>query len=352
VKWQVMVNGQDMTSRMRPYLIEISVIDKAGTSSDSCSLTFDDTDGKISLPPVGSDVTVSINGILKFKGVSESPKSKGSRSGGRTITMSAKGFDTRGKGKQVQQLHKDDATLDDFLSAAARNAGFDIKVAPELGALKRDYWSADGESFIALGERLAREFNATFKLRGKQAVFAQRGATDLPAVTAKVGEGGNVISWDITPVTGRERFSKARTRWFSADKGEFEETETGFDIDDGDADADLVPRSLAADETDAKSDGKARKGHAERKAGEGTIEMDLALDAQAEAEVALSGARPGVDGTYTIDTVTTKANRNGGSTTSLAVKKPGGGAGKDTRKKKGATSSEDNLQLPAVPGLS
>lgn len=270
------------------------------------------------------------------------------------MTVTAKGFDTRGKAKEVQHFHKDDATLGEFLKAAGEKAGFSVKVDDELGAVSRDYWSADGESFLALGDRLAREFNGTFKLRGNQAVLAMRGATNLPAVSAIVGEGGNVITWDITPVTGREAFGKARTRFFDRKKGAFKDVETDFDTSTDQLDVSQVPRNLAADEADATNEGRARKGQAERKAGEGRIEMDLTLEAQAEATLTLTGARAGVDGTYTIDEVTTKANRNGGSSTSVSVKKPGGGAGKDTRKKKsgGSSSSGDNLQLPAVPGLS
>lgn len=352
VIWKVEVNGVDMTDRMRPYLMDITVTDKAGTSSDSCSLTFDDADGQLALPPVKSLVVVTINGVQKFTGYSEKPSSKGSRSAGRTITVTAKGFDTRGKAKEVQHFHRDETTLADFLQAAGKNAGFSVKVDDELGAIKRDYWSADGESFLGLGDRLAREFNGTFKLRGNQAVLVKRGATNLPTVNAIVGEGGNVTSWDITPVTGREAFSKARTRFFDRKKGAFKDVETDFDTSEDQLDVSQVPRNLAADEADASNEGRARKGHAERKAGEGKVEMDLTLEAQAEATLVLSGARPGVDGTYTIDEVTTKASRSGGSSTSVSIKKPGGGAGRDKRKKTGGASSGDNLQLPAVPGLS
>lgn len=353
VTWKVEVNGVDMTDRMRPFLIDITITDKAGTSSDSCSLTFDDTDGQLALPPVKSLVVVSINGMEKFKGYSEKPTSRGSRSGGRTISVTAKGFDTRGKAKEVQHFHKDEASLGDFLKAAGEKAGFSVKIDDELASVKRDYWSADGESFLGLGDRLAREFNGTFKLRGNQAVLAKRGTTDLPAIKAVVGEGGNVISWDVTPMTGRDAFAKARTRYFDRKKGKFKDVETDFDTSEIQLDASQVPRNLAADEDEATDTGKARKGQAERNAGEGKIEMDLTLEAQAEAELTLTGARPGVDGTYTIDEVTTKANRGGGSSTGVSIKKPGGGAGKDMRKKKGASSSsEDNLQLPPVPGLS
>lgn len=51
--------------------------------------------------------------------------------------------------------------------------------------------------------------------------------------------------------------------------------------------------------------------------------MDLTPEAQAEAPFKLTGARQGVDGTWRITSVTHKANRGGGSTTSLEIKEPG-----------------------------
>lgn len=93
------------------------------------------------------------------------------------------------------------------------------------------------------------------------------------------------------------------------------------------------------DESQAESVGDARKREAEREGGEGSVEMALTVEAQAEASFILSGARAGVDGEYRIASVRHKADRGGGSTTSLEVKQPGGTAGKDTRNKKKKSSS-------------
>ena len=100
VIWKVVVDGNDMTSAMRPYLIDIEITDKDGSASDTCSLTFDDTDGQVELPKDGASVEVFLNGVSKFKGTLDSVRSSGSRGGGRTLRVTAKGFDSRGKVKQ------------------------------------------------------------------------------------------------------------------------------------------------------------------------------------------------------------------------------------------------------------
>jgi len=275
-------------------------------------------------------VEVWLDGVMVFRGRSDAPRSTGARGAGTLLRVTAKGFDTRGKAKTQQSFHKDDATLKEFLGEAADNAGFSLKIDDSLGSIKRDYWGADGESFLALGQRLARELNATFKLREPEAVFVPRGSDGVAAVEARCGPGGNVINWDIEPFSGRGVFKSAKVRWFDRKKAKFEETEVT--IDDAEGEAEQITRSLAADEAQAEGIAKGRKSEAERDAGSGTIEMDLVAHARAEAPLTFSGARRGVDGTYRIVSVTLRASRDNGSTTRCQVKQPGGGAGTDDRK--------------------
>ncbi len=105
-----------------------------------------------------------------------------------------------------------------------------------------------------------------------------------------------------------------------------------FDLDRDIPESTNVVRSMVADEDQASQIGDARKREAEREGGEGSVEMDMTVAAQAECTFMLSGARAGVDGQYRIVSVRHRASRNGGSTTSLEIKQPGGEAGKDRRK--------------------
>lgn len=117
---------------------------------------------------------------------------------------------------------------------------------------------------------------------------------------------------------------------FDRKEARFKSTEV--EIDSADApEASNVVRMTVGDEEQAKLRAEGRKSEAEREAGEGSVELDITPEAQAEAQFSLTGARPGVDGTYRIVTVTHKANRTGGATTRLELKQPGRGAGKDNR---------------------
>lgn len=334
VEWRVFVDGQDLTSALRPYLMRISVSDKAGSASDACTLEVDDAGGQVKLPAEGSLVQVYLQGTSVFTGKVSTVHSSGSRGGGRTLSVTAKGFDAKGKVKEPQSHHLDDGTLQQFLDKVASKAGLSsIKIDPAFASLVRPYWSASGESLLHIGQKLARELGGTFKIRGDQAVLVKRGqginavGGAMPTVVGEVGR--NVISWAISPLSGRGKFAKSKVRYFDRKTASFKEIEVETGIE---ADATDDVQTLAADEEQAKAIAEGRRTESERDGGEGTVELDLEATAQAEGTFILSGARPGVDGTYRIEGVTHKADRGGGSTTSLDLKQPTGSAGKDERK--------------------
>lgn len=333
VDWRLEIGGQDLTNAWSKSLIDISVTDKAGTASDSCSLTIDDSDGRIRLPSRRMPIVVTLQGARVFAGFVEKPRSSGSRGGGRLLKISAKGFDTGGKAKEPQSFHLDDTDLAGYLGRLARGAGIGIAVDPELGAIAQDYWAADGESLIAIGERMARKYGATFKIRGDKAVFAKRGSGLAPGgqalgITEAVWD-DNLIGWDIEPRDPRRAFSAGRARWF--DRASASIKQTDLDFDRPDVDALNLLRSLSADEDDADAVLDARKRDGEREAGSGSVTLDLAVGAVVEGQCRVSGTRQGVDGLYVIDSIKHSASRGGGATTALEIKQPGSGVGTDGR---------------------
>ncbi|HEV7293121.1 MAG TPA: late control D family protein [Devosia sp.] len=334
VQWKVFVDGRDMTAAMEPYLLSISVSDKDGTAGDTCSLSFDDAGGQVKLPSDGAKVQVYLQGVPIFFGTVDNVRFALSRDAGSVLQVNAKGFDAKGKIKEPQSHHMDDAPLETFLGKAAEKAGLSgILIDPAFAGIRRDYWSADAESFLHIGQQIARELNGTFKIRGDKAVLAQRGKGEsatgaaMPAIVGQVGR--NVISLDIAPITSRRKFAKAVARYFDRPSASYKQAEVDTGIEGAEATNEV--RAPFADADQAQSVAEGRKSESEREGGEGSVDLDLEVAAQAEGTFLLTGARPGVDGSYRIVSVTHKADRSGGSTTSLELKQPGGGAGKDAR---------------------
>ncbi|MEM1149750.1 MAG: late control D family protein [Pseudomonadota bacterium] len=329
VDWRVIVDGVDLTDKMRPYLISVRVTDQDGEASDSCQLTLDDNGGRLKMPRTRREVQVIADGARLFLGLVDSVRSTGTKAkSGRLLRVTAKGFDTEGRAKEPLRFHRDDATLQDFLGAAAQYAGLSgIKVHPALASIERDYWVADAESFLQVGQRLAREFDATFKIRGDRAVLVPRGQNvGLGTIRAVVGQ--NVVSWSIAPVLGRPRQRASRTLFFDRAAGGHQVAEREIE---GAADAVTLARAPVADRGQADDVNAGRASKAKRDGGEGSITMDWTPEAQAEAPITLSGARTGIDGLYVIRSTDKSFDKNGGSVTAVQVKRPEDGAGKDER---------------------
>jgi phage protein D len=332
----VVVGGQDITMNLNPVLQSLRISDKAGMSSDTASLELDDREGQIVLPRPGSLVLISLGwegqGMGRvFEGTVDEIRASGSRSG-RTLSISAKGMDTRGKPKEGQRRHFDDTTIGDALSATAEKAGLTMSVDAELGKIKRPYIALDDESFVAFGERIAREVGGTFKIVGDRAILAKRnggssaGGASLPTVTAAWGS--NLHSYDIAPILGRPVEKATRSRWYDKAKADWLATTAGTGTEGG---ITIKPAPFSEpDEDRAGEQTKADAAESDRKSGEGSVTIGGTVAAQPEGQCIVTGCRPGVDGAYRIESVDHDYSRSGW-TTSLELRQPKGEAGKDSR---------------------
>lgn len=339
--YRVTVDGADITSKLDPLLISLTINDQAGTHSDTADLELDDSDGVLLMPKAGAEIEIELGwqgeGLSAvFKGKVDEVRSKGARGGGRTLSITAKGIDTLGKTKQPQTKHLDNKSLKDALIEVGKAAGVtDVRVDPKLASIMRDYWSLDAESFLHFGQRIAREVGGTFKVQGTRAVLALRNGGKspsgamLPSFHAVWGE--NLIVWDIAPIVGRPRVKKVKARFYDAEEAKWKKVEA--DVEDEDAEAEHTHRHAGADEGEAKGRTDSDKATSEREKGEGTVQVDGSAEPRPEGTCILQGARPGADGTYRIDAVKHTAGR-GGWTTELTLKQPQDSAGKDTRRAK------------------
>lgn len=335
VQWAVVVNGRPVTEFLNDYIESIECTDKEGETGDTASLVFDDSDGQCMMPEKGSPIQIEMEGALVFDGFVDAVESVGARGSGMQLNVTCTGHDKRAKVKERLGLHKDDATLEDFLSEAAKKAGLDgIKVDPSLAKIKRPYWSTDGRSFLQLGRELAEEFGATFKVRGKKAVFAKRGNGTTPAggsmPSVSAVRGRNLINWRITPVESRPRFAKARMRHYDRKKAKWEEEEVEIGTAPGAPEAVDIGGAARADKDAAKNAADGSKTGSEREGGSGDVEILLDVAAWAEGTCNVS-IRPGIDGAYRIASRTHKVDRSG-SSTRLSLKQPDDEAGTDKRK--------------------
>ena len=313
------IGGVNVTSAFSPILISLSVTDKVGTHSDTASITVDDIGGRIRLPRTGDPVLIFITGTQVFKGTVDEVKASGSRSSGRTVTVTAKGLDTTKKAKEPQQRHFDEDTIQGMLDKAAKEADVKtVEIKGSLGKIKRKYAEMRDESFLAFGERLAREVGGNFKITGDTATMTPRSSGGEGSVTATFGV--NIHSYSISPKLGRPRFKATKARWYDKAKAEWRDTVKTTKITD--ATATIVHRFVLSDEDETSQRTDSDKASTERDAGEGTVTIELNTAAKPDGSCVVVVGKVGVDGTYKIDSVKHSIGRGGGGTTTLALKQP------------------------------
>lgn len=338
--FQINVGGVNVSDRFGESLESLNVSDKAGTTSDTASITLDDTDGHLAMPGVGDPMTILLgwqsSGMsLVFDGTVDTVRSAGSRSGGRTMVITAKGFDPKGKAKEPLEFHKDDASLQDFMSEAAGKAGLSFKAQGSMASIQRKYWSAGTESFLHLGQRIAREVGGQFKIKGKMGILYEKNSglsisgAALTGVTAAWGD--NLLDWDISPVYARPRFKEARARYYDPKKAKWLEELVQITQQGPTSEATHTNRTTRADKDEAKNAATDNQKSSERERGGGSVTIVGNPGAQPEGSCTVVGARPGIDGSYKIESVDHTLSRGGGFVTKLELKHPEGSVGTDSR---------------------
>jgi uncharacterized protein len=347
--FNVTVAGTNITTALMPVLLGMSVSDKVGTHTDSANLEIDDTDGRIILPQKGAPVSIALGWAdqgmrVVFEGTVDEVKSSGNRSSGRRLMISAKGMDTTRRPKEGQQRHWDDQSVETILQDAASHAGITtIDVDPDLAGLTRAYFEMRDESFIAMGERLAREIGGNFRITGNRVVLSKRNGDYQALVRAVWGD--NLHSWDIAPQLGRPQFSAVRARWYDVAQAAWQmvERETGLDVE-----ALHASRFARPDENESGQQTGSDAATAERDAGEGTVTIEGNTAAIPDGLCIVAGTRGGVDGAYRIEAVTHAYTRSGGFVTTLELKQPQQGAGQDARASSTTTAAPAADRTPPV----
>lgn len=150
VPFRISVAGTDVSERLRPILEELSVTDKAGTVSDTASVTLNDIGGSIVLPRRDANLSVALPSkgslVEVFRGTVDDVRSKYDRGAGLKLLIEAKGMNTRDELKAPREEHWDDKDLASVMQEVGEMGGISIRVADVFASIRRDWWAMDGES--------------------------------------------------------------------------------------------------------------------------------------------------------------------------------------------------------------
>lgn len=332
-EYKVRVGGIDVTSRFNPRVTSIEISKSAGQSADTLSINVADPNGQIALPKDRAFIEVTINGVDAFEGYVKDVNWSMDKKGGRSITISASSVDQGGKAKEPVLRNADDKDLGAVFKDWSSKAGLNGQAIGDIAKTNRSYWVMQNESFQSWGQRMARELGGTFRIIGKRAFIATRNegksvsGQPLTPISATIGR--NLLSASVTPIISRPKYKDVEIAYFDPKKGESVKVKVKTGVENVDAALRTVITAATKEQAKEKADAGAKE--TDREQGGGSCSLIGDARAEPEAKITLSGCRPGIDGTYTINSVSHKISKGGGFTTDVEFKQPKSGAGKDAR---------------------
>lgn len=322
--WRVTMDGKDLSDRLRPRLVSLSISEKRGDEADQLDIVLNDTDGQLGIPTEGAvlhvqlgwrqgrDVTVGLidKGSFKVDDVSHSgPPDQ--------ITIRARAADFTSQIRNRHQQSWKHTTLGAVLKDVAGRNGLTLKVAADLASIALPSISQSRESDIAFLRRLGRENDAVATIKDKRLIFARKGAGTatsgkvLPTLTIHRADGDR-HNWQRQTRDGQEGVIAS---WHDK-KGAKRQTVTV-----GKANGAKKLRKVHPDEASAKRAALAERDRLKR--APATFDVKLALgraDAIPEARVKVSGYKDVIDAaSWLVSEVTHRLDKAGGFTTDVRM---------------------------------
>lgn len=322
--WRVTLEGADLTGKLRPRLVSLSLSEKRDEEADQLDIVLEDADGGLALPRPGAVLTLAL-GWKQGRDVAPGLVGKGSfkvdeieHSGPPDqITLRARSADFTSAIRLRREQSWHDTTLGAVLSDIAGRNGLSARIASELARIGVPTLCQSRESDTALLRRLGAEHDAVATIKAGCLLFTRKGA-------------GTTASGAVLPVLTLRRRDGDRHRWARQIQDEQPGvTAYWHDKDEGKRQSVTVGekqgakrlRRTFASEAEAQRAAIAERDRLKRMPA--TLDLTLALgraDAYPEQRVKVSGFKPEIDAaTWLITEVSHRLDSNGGFTTDLRM---------------------------------
>jgi hypothetical protein len=229
--FRVTLDGQDISPKLQPRLVSLSISEKRGGEADQLDIVLDDSDGRLALPREGARLHVEL-GWRSGDDVEVGLVDKGDfvvdeleHSGPPDqVTIRARSADMTSAIRTRREGSWHDTTLGAVLQAIAGRNRLTLRCAPALASVAVPTLQQGRESDMALVRRLGREHDAVASVKRTTLVFAPiggattAGGKPLPALTIRRRDGdqhsfriakreesaGTIASWH-DGATGRKK---------------------------------------------------------------------------------------------------------------------------------------------------
>ncbi|MGO1072696.1 phage late control D family protein [Lysobacter sp. CA199] len=215
--WRVVLDGKDLTTRIKPRLLELTLCEARGGEADQLDLVIQDHDGRMALPRRGADLSVSIGWIdagLIDKGSFRVDEVE-HRGAPDLITIRARSADLTHQMRTRRERSWHGVTLGAIVRALAGEHGLQARIASALASINVAHLDQTGESDVHLLTRLGQQYDAVATVKSKTLLF-------LPIGSGSTSSGAALPSTLITRASGdqhcysltdRDTYSGVRAYW-------------------------------------------------------------------------------------------------------------------------------------------
>ncbi len=192
--WKVMLDGKDLTDKLDPRLLSLTIAEKRGDEVDQLDLVLSDADGLLDLPKSGAVLTVQM-GWKQGSGLPAGLISKGSYKVDEVtwngpentpdqVTIRARSADLTDAFRVRRERSFVGKTVREIISAIAADNGLIPKIDATLGAKVIPALGSGAKSDAALLRALGKRFDAVATVKAGTLIFAPVGGGKTGSGTA------------------------------------------------------------------------------------------------------------------------------------------------------------------------
>ncbi|MBB4287647.1 contractile injection system protein, VgrG/Pvc8 family [Roseospira goensis] len=224
--WRLSVAGQDITPRVRPVLVSLSVTDHLKADSDELELRLDWRDRAVAVPPRGAALRVALGwretGLVDMPAFVVDEVQHGNEGQGLAMTIRGRAADLRGPLRAPRSRSFGAPTLGALVARVAADHGLTPVVAPDLAGVAVGHVDQAAESDLHLVTRHARAVGGAVKVADGRLVVARVGsgvtAATGRALPAEVVRHDEALTWWVTS-QDRERAASVAAPRHDLDAG-------------------------------------------------------------------------------------------------------------------------------------
>ncbi|MGA9659000.1 MAG: phage late control D family protein [Asticcacaulis sp.] len=275
--WRATLAGKDLTDKMAPRLISLSLTEKRGNEADMLEIVLDDRDGLLDIPASGVKLRVFI-GWVKGTGVPIGLIDKGeflvdeacAAGPPDKITIRARSANLTGAFALRRERSFVDKTVADVIGTIAGDNSLIARIDPDLAAKFISALGTGAKSDSVLLKEMGKTFDAVATVKAGYLIFS------------KIGKGATATGKTI-PVDTIDRRQTGPFNYTRADRGQYDGVEAQYH------DKDSASRhTISAGHSGSGQLKRLRKVYASAKAAQHAVDSELSRMKRGKAKMDFS----------------------------------------------------------------